>query len=137
MATRTVLVSLVILAAPLARPSAIDAQTTDGPTPVSIERIRAGLEHTPLLRLDAAGSDSPPTFHVEVRAPYFVAQLPQEKPFDPTFGLPSVPELLIDGVQKIRAAKRGHAERRARQQVDSALAAFCAAHDCSMSQTPR
>ena len=65
-----------------------------------------------------------------------VLQPVDETPFDPTFGLPSVGELLMDGVEKIRSAvvdyKRRRAERRARKEVDDALAAFCAVHECSL-----
>jgi hypothetical protein len=58
----------------------------------------------------------------------------EKKPIDPTYGLPTIDELFMDGVQKIRSAKRGRAERRARKEVEDALAAFCATNVCSTSR---
>jgi hypothetical protein len=131
-------VPLLVAAALLARQSPMPAQSPDTQLPVSIDRIRAGLKQQPSsLQLATVRSDAVPTFHVEVRAPFFVAQPPEEKPFDPTFGLPSVGELLLDGVDRIRAATRAHAEHRARKQVDAALAAFCAERGCPAAKPPR
>ena len=51
-----------------------------------------------------------------------------ENPFDPTFGLPSAGELMMDGVAKIQSAVvnyKGRAKRE-REESDEALAAFCA-----------
>jgi hypothetical protein len=111
------------------------AQSGDAPLPVSIERIRAALkEQLPLLKVPAS-SDEVPTFQVEVRQRLSVLQPVEEVPFDPTFGLPSAGELMMNGVGKIRSAlvnyKRGRAARRARREVEDALAAFCAVHDCA------
>ena len=54
--------------------------------------------------------------------------------FDPTWGLPSAGELLMDGIEKIHSAASGYkhrrAERRARKEVQDALAAFCAVREC-------
>ena len=105
------------------------------PVPVSIERIRAGLNQPPpLLRAPAPPGDRP-TFRIEVQERPFVLQPIDEKPFDPTFGLPSVGELLMNGIEHIRSAavdyKRRRAERRAWKEVDDALAAFCAVRECS------
>jgi hypothetical protein len=62
-----------------------------------------------------------PTFQVEVLAILPLLQPVEEIPFDPTFGLPSVGELLMGGIGKIRSAvvnyKRGRAEHRARKEV--------------------
>jgi hypothetical protein len=111
----------------------VQAQTEDAPLPVSLERIRAALkEQPPALRVPAP-SDDEPTFRVEVREPLRVLQPVEETPFDPTFGLPSAGELMMNGIGKVRSAivnyKRGRAERRARKEV-LALAAFCAIHGC-------
>jgi hypothetical protein len=119
----------------LALQSPVQAQAADSQLPVSIERIRAGLKQPPpLLQLPAPSGDVP-TFRIEVRERAFVLQPIDEKPFDPTFGLPSAGELLMNGIENIRSAavhyKRHRAERRARNEVDAALAAFCAGRECS------
>jgi len=117
----------------------IQAQAADSPLPVSMERIRAGLKQPPSLLQAPPPSDDKPTFRLEVQAPPFALQTVEDKPFDPTFGLPSVGELLMDGIEGIRSSvvqyKRRHAERRARKEVDGALAAFCAVRVCSAPDT--
>lgn len=121
-----------------ALPSPIQAQAADSQLPVSIERIRAGQKRPPPLLQVTAQSGDIPTFRTEVRAP-FVLQPTDEKPFDPTFGLPSVGELLMNGIEKVRSAavhyRRQRAKRRARKEVDDALAAFCAIRECSTPNT--
>src|SRR4051812_37918800 len=97
--------------------SPIQAQTDDSQSPVSVERIRAALKQPPpVLRVPASSGDIP-TFRIEVPGRLIVLQPIDEKPFDPTFGLPSVGELLMDGIGKIGSAaaeyKRGRAARRA------------------------
>ena len=123
----------------LALQSPIQAQPADSQLPVSMERIRAGLKQPPSLLQVPPPSGDRPTFHVEVRQRLFVLQPIDEKPFDPTFGLPSVGELLMNGIENIRSAavdyRRRRAERRARKEVDDALAAFCAARECSTPDT--
>jgi hypothetical protein len=125
----------------LAFQSPIQAQAADSQLPVSMERIRAALRQPPpILRVPAPSGDRP-TFHVEVRQRLFVLQPIDEKPFDPTFGLPSVGELLMNGIENIRSAavdyKRGRAERRARKEVDDALATFCGVRECSTPNTAK
>ena len=119
----------------LALQSPIQAQAADSQLPVSMERIRAGLKRPPPLLQVPAPSGDLPTFRIEVRARPFVLQPADEKPFDPTFGLPSVGELLMNGIENIRSAavdyKRRRAERRARKEADAAFAAFCAVRECS------
>jgi hypothetical protein len=125
----------------LALQSPIQAQATDSQSPVSMERIRAGLERPPSLLQVPPPSGDLPTFRIEVRARALVLQPVDEKPFDPTFGLPSAGELLMDGIEGIRSAavhyKHRRSERRARQEVDGALAAFCAVHECSTPDTDK
>jgi hypothetical protein len=119
----------------------IQAQTGAAPLPVSIERIRAALKEQPPLLTLSALSDDVPTFQVEVRQRLSVLQPVDEEPFDPTFGLPSAGQLMMSGIGKIQSAvanyKRGRAERRARKEVEDALAAFCALHECVMPATKR
>ena len=117
----------------------IQAQTADAPLPVSLERIRAALKTSPpLLRVPAQPDDSP-TFRVEVREQVLDLQPIEEKPFDLTYGLPSAGELLMRGIGKIQSSivnyKRGRAERRARKEVEDALAAFFAYSNVPRSTT--
>lgn len=131
--------TLLIVGAVIILLTPIQAQTADAPLPVSLERIRAGLkEPPPLLRIPAPSGDVP-TFRVEVQAGLPLLQPAEEIPFDPTFGLPSVGELLMGGIGKIRSAvvnyKRGRAEQGARKEVEDAIAAFCAARGCPASMT--
>ena len=125
----------------LALQSPIQAQAADSQLPVSMERIRAALRQPPPILRAPAPSGDRPTFHVEVRQRLFVLQPSDETPFDPTFGLPSLGELLMTGIENIRSAaadyKRRRAERRARKEVDGALAAFCAVRECSTPNTGR
>jgi hypothetical protein len=49
--------------------------------------------------------------------------------------------LLMNGIEKIRSTavhyKRGRAERRARKEVEDALAAFCAVRECPTPNTSK
>ena len=116
----------------------IQAQTADAQLPVSLDRIRAALKQPPPLQAPKAADDTP-TFRVEVREPVLDLQPVDEKPFDLTWGLPSAGELLASGIGKIRSTivnyKRGRAERRARKEVEDALAAFFAYNNVPRSTT--
>lgn len=130
----TIVVPSWVLGTILTLQSSVQAQTGDSQSPASMERIRAALKQPPpLLRVPAPSVDRP-TFRIEVRERPFVLRPTDEEPFDPTFGLPSVGELLMDGVDKIRSAavdyKRRRAGRRARREVDDSIAAFCAVREC-------
>ena len=123
------------LGAVLALQSPVHAQAADPPLPVSMDRIRAGLNQPPTrLQIPPPSADLP-TFRIEVREPLFTLEPVDEEPSDPTMGLPSMGELLMNGIEHIRSAvvdyKRGRAERRARKEVDGALAAFCAVRECT------
>jgi len=124
--------AIMVLQAP------IQGQTDDVHLPVSLARIRAGLAaeppQLPLLPVPASLSDLP-LFRVEVREQLNVLQpAVVEAPFDPTYGIPSAGELLMNGIRSIKSAvvnyRRGRAERRARKEVEDALADFCAVHGC-------
>jgi hypothetical protein len=107
----------------------------DSDVPVSLDRIRTGLEKPPPVLSVPARPDERSTFRVDVRQPLWVLRPTHEEALDPTLGLPSIGELLMGGIAKIHSAavgyKRSRAERRARREVDEALAAFCAVHGCA------
>jgi hypothetical protein len=134
MTTISMLLPVSMAGAMLLLPVPAAAQSGVPQLPVSLERIRAALEAPPPVFQVPVTPAEVPTFRVEVRQPYFSFELADEEPFDPTYGLPSVGELLMGGVGKIRSAAAGYKERRARrrarQEVADALAAFCAAHAC-------
>ena len=132
---------LLIVGAILVLPTPICAQADQTHLPVSLERIRAALKEPPPVFEVPAPSDDMPTFRAEVREPLPLLQTVDEPPFDPTFGLPSVGELMAGGIGKIRSSavnyKRSRAQRRARQEVAEALAAFCAARGCPTPTTDK
>ena len=133
-AVQTTILPVAILGAILFFPAPIQAQTDNGVSPESVERIRAALSQPPpVLRVPAPSTETL-TFHVEVTAPLSLLEPIDDKPFDPTFGLPSIQELVGRGVGKIGSAavnyKRRRAQRRAKKEVDDALAAFCGAQPC-------
>ena len=136
---RIIGVPLAMVGAILVLQTPIQAQTDEVHLPVSLERIRAALKEPPPVFEVPPPSDDMPTFRAEVREPLPLLETVDEKPFDPTFGLPSVGELMAGGIGKVRSAavnyKRSRAERRARQEVAEALAAFCAANGCSAPTT--
>jgi len=129
----------MLIGAILVLQTPIQAQSADAQLPVSLDRIRAAPKTPPpLLRVPAQPDDSP-TFRVQVRQQVLDLQPIDEKPFDPTYGLPSVGELLMGGIGKIHSGianyKRGRAERRARKEVEDALAAFFAYSNVPRSTT--
>ena len=123
-----------ITAAVLAVPAPVRAQADVSRLPVSLERIRKALnEPPPRLQVPPPSSEMP-TFRVEVNQGFPAVQPLIDEPLDPTWGVPSAGELMMGGIQKLGSAvgsyKRGRAKRRARKEVEDALAAFCAEHDC-------
>src|SRR5215207_3110509 len=125
----------MLIGAILVLQTPIQAQSADAQLPVSLDRIRAALKTPPpLLRVPAPPDDSP-----TVRQQVLDLQPIDEKPFDPAYGLPSVGELLMGGIGKIHSGianyKRGRAERRARKEVEDALAAFFAYSNVPRSTT--
>lgn len=133
------LMPLSIVGAMLLLQPPIQGQNSDPQLPVSLERIRAALDEPPPVLRAAQPSGEMPTFRVEVRQQFWAPQPIDDKAFDPTLGLPSVGELLVGGIGKIRSAAVGYkhrrAKRRARQDVDDALMAFCAVHGCAEPDT--
>ena len=107
--------------------------------PVSLARIRAALVRTqesPSLALDTSAEN--PTFRIEIRERkplQWNVTTVDDEPFDMTWGLPSAGQLMMAGIGKLQDAvvryRRTRAERRARREVEDALAAFCAVRDCT------
>jgi hypothetical protein len=137
-ATILAVAATVALASGQGRPDHHGSQS-DSILPRSLERIRVALDKPPPAIMVPAQPDGQSTFRVEVRQPLWVQRPTEEEPFDPTLGLPSIGELLMGGIAKIHSAavgyKRSRAERRARREVDEALAAFCAVRDCPSTDT--
>jgi hypothetical protein len=137
---RSGLTALGLTCALTALPTAAQAQADPSGSPVSLERIRAALAAPPPRLLVPASSLDVPTFRVEVRQDLSILRPLDEPPFDLTWGLPSAGELLMGGIGKIGSAvgsyKRQRAKRRARKEVDDALAAFCAVHECPAPARP-
>lgn len=121
---------------------ALAAQATDEPgpaadLPISLDRIRQGLQRTPALRMDAPIPE--PTFRVEiVQHPYFL-----EVPFvwkwveggrlaaAPAAVPGGTPPLLqIDVLPWIRSAAHAYQQHAATVEVQRAIAEFCATHAC-------
>jgi hypothetical protein len=114
-------------------PASMQAQTSNSQSAESVRRIRAALdEPPPILWVPTSGVI--PTFRVEVRQPFWNLDPIEEGASDPTMGLPSAGELLMGGIGKIHSAavgyKRKRAKQRARKEVEDALSAFCAVHQC-------
>jgi hypothetical protein len=131
----SMMAALGIAGAAVAMPATARGQADPPPTPVSLERIRAALAQPPPRLVVPAPSIEAPTFRVEITTQDLWNPAPLDEPaFDPTWGLPSAGELLMGGVGKLGSAVSGYmhkrAKRRARQEVDDALAAFCAVHEC-------
>jgi hypothetical protein len=121
-------------------PASLQAQTADPASPESLRRVRAALkEPPPILWVPTSGVV--PTFRVEVLQPFWNLDPVDEDQLDPTMGLPSAGELLMGGIGKIHSAtvryKHKRAKRRARQEVDEALKAFCAVHECPAADAPK
>jgi hypothetical protein len=110
--------------------------------PVSLERIREGLQH-PTLKIPPID----PT-------PVFRASIEGEAPFDnplqgmrrdlaenPTgvggrLGGFDVLGAVMGIVKSVKSAYRAHSEAEIRKEVQAALDAFCAEHDCSVLEGP-
>jgi hypothetical protein len=113
---------------------ALAAAQVPEPSPATLKRMRAALERpASRLRPDVPAAEAP-TFHVDVTMPFSATRSIEEPPFDPTWGLPSAGDLIAGGLGKIGSAVKGYkrhrSERRARKEVQDAMAAYCAVHTC-------
>jgi hypothetical protein len=136
MLPRAIAVRLVLAAAVVVLHVPAQAQSDESRLPVSLERIRRALEAPPpvLQPPPPPSPTEPPMFRTEVRQPISMTRPVEDEPWDPTMGLPSAGQLVVGGIGKLATAvgnyKRGRAKKRARKEVDEALAAFCATHEC-------
>jgi hypothetical protein len=111
--------------------------------PVSLDRIRAGLQRAPTLRVSTPPPE-PPTYRVEIVEHPFFTTMPFEWNFASEGGfassapsaMPGVPAPLghVQGGSDILPlfgkAKHALAERAARREVQQTVAEFCATHSC-------
>jgi hypothetical protein len=119
----------------------LQAQTSTPELPVSLDHVRTALEQAPPVLQTPVRTAKRPTFRVEVRQPLWTEHPVDEPAFDPTYGLPSAGELLVGAIEKVHFSlvnyKHRRAERRAKQEVAEALAAFCAVHSCPAPRAPK
>ena len=119
-------------------PAALPEQAP-GPAPeypVSVERVREGLKR-PALKIPPV--DSTPVFRATITETPFENPLQgmrRELAEDPgghggAGGFDVLPAVM-GIVKSIKAARRAHAEAEIRKDVQAALNAFCAEHDCSV-----
>jgi hypothetical protein len=120
--------------------------------PISLARVRAGLERPPVLRLTVP--DPPPDFRIEIQQRPFIQDLIERLDFSSgpmprggiyayeqqqRMGTPEIaqPLVMVDALgiassvrKAVSSARRSHAEAAAREEVQRALAEFCATHEC-------
>jgi hypothetical protein len=130
---RPAAVLLMTIIAMLSRHVPMHAQDENAYALISMERIRTALEQqSPYLQWLIPSSDTP-TFYLDIHQPFLLSPPPQNT-FDPTYGLPSIGALMIDGIVKIRSTavnyKHDLATRRAKREVERALKAFCEINNC-------
>lgn len=131
-----------VLALALAAPG--QAEEPKPPSPVSlfgvsIERIRDGLQQPPTIAITIPPlfDDAVPRFRARVDALFdnplagMRKELALSSGYTGGSGIDVLP-LAMGVVKKIQAARRARAEADARKDVAEAVAAFCAAHDCSL-----
>lgn len=110
--------------------------------PVSVERIREGLQR-PTLKIPPI--DPTPVFRatIEAEAPFDnpLQGMRRELAENPTgvggrLGGFDVLGAVMGIVKSVRSAYRAHSEVEIRKEVQAALDAFCAEHDCSVLEGP-
>jgi hypothetical protein len=120
--------------------AAAQAAAQQPPTPapelaVSVERVREAL-HRPELKIPPI--DSTPVFRESIEEKQFDNPLQgmrralAEDPGGHAGSGFDVLPLVMGVVKSVEAAYRAHAEAEIRKEVQAALIAFCAEHDCSM-----
>lgn len=147
-----ILVALM-LAAPCAEAQDGSTQappSTAAPTtalPVSMDRIRRGLQRTPTLRVDLPPPE--PTFKVQiVQNPYFL-EVPYKWDWGVRGGVPTTapnvtatggnqwtPPLISSGnmLPVLTSFVHGFAERSAEREVQQTILEFCAQYSCVLKQ---
>jgi hypothetical protein len=102
----------------------------------SLDRMRAVLTHKP-LKIDVP--DAEPTFKIEIKAIHPMHEIFEKPPWQlppvvwripamgPSTPFGSMPLLSVDVLAVAGAARHAYDERRARQEVQRAIAGYCAA----------
>ena len=106
--------------------------------PVSVEKVREGLKRPPALKIPPI--DSTPVFRATITEVPFENPLQGMRrelaenpgPVGGRLGGVDVLGAVMGIVKSIKAARRAHAEAEIRKDVQAALNAFCAEHDCSV-----
>jgi len=107
-------------------------------SPVSVENIREGLKRPPTLKIPPI--DPTPVFRATITETPFENPLQGMRrelaenpgPVGGRLGGFDVLGAVTGIVKSIKAARRAHAEVEIRKEVQEALNAFCAEHDCSV-----
>ena len=118
---------------PAAHPSAPDTALV---TLVSVERIHDGLQRPPLKVPPPV--EFVPVFRATIDERLFETplqgmrrELAEDSGYRGKAGVDLLP-LAMGVVKSIKSAYRAHSEARIRKEVQAALDAFCAEHDCSV-----
>ena len=106
--------------------------------PVSVENVREGLKRPPGLKIPPI--DPTPVFRATITEAPFENPLQGMRrelaenpgPVGGRLGGFDVLGAVMGIVKSIKAARRAHAEVEIRKEVQEALNAFCAEHDCSV-----
>ena len=106
------------------------------PSPVSVERVREGLQR-PTLKIPPL-EPAIPVFRgsVEVDLPLDTPLQAMRRELAADSGYsgrgPDIIGAVMGIVKRIKAARRAHAEAEIRKEVQAELNVFCAEHDCSV-----
>ena len=117
------------------RPSDPRSSAPDPKSPVSVERVREGLQR-PVLKIPQI--EVLPVFRgsVEVDLPLDTPLQAMRRELAAESGYskraPDIIGAVMGIVKRVKAARRAHAEAEIRKAVQEELNAFCAQHDCSV-----
>ena len=126
-----------------ARPAAAPQQAGSA-VAVSDDRVREGAQRPQTLKIPPLPEAFTPVFRATVKEDAVLVENPLEgmrRDLAESSGAPDRAYNLLDVpmalVKKIQAARHARAESAARREVQAAISAFCAAHDCSaLEQSP-
>ncbi len=131
------MLALAFALALAASPQEAAPPTQATPLPVSLDRIRRGLQRTPTLHVNPPAPE--PTFKVTIiEHPYF-REIPYQWNWGGIGGVPSSapaagvgsPALAqVDVLPLLKSAKHAYDEHAASKEVERAFAEFCSTHVC-------